>query len=196
MSQQSQKDKEQIEQQIKHMVSFIKQEAIDKANEIAQTAQEDFILEKNRLVLAEKSRIMKEYERKEKNVEVQKRIAHSNEINQSRLKALRAREDALQVIFTEAKSQLTTLSSKTDKYKKLLHRAIIEALIKIDEPEVSIQVRKEDLNIINEVLTNVKQDYTKKTGKSVNLTIDQTNFFTSCYWRRSHMCWWGFTCGC
>jgi len=96
--------------------------------------------------------------------------------NQSRLKALRAREDALQVIFTEAKSQLTTLSSKTDKYKKLLHRAIIEALIKIDEPEVSIQVRKEDLNIINEVLTNVKQDYTKKTGKSVNLTIDQTNF--------------------
>jgi len=76
----------------------------------------------------------------------------------------------------ETKTQLTALSSKPDKYKKLLNFAIVEGLLKIDEPEVLIQIRKEDFNIVNEVINTAKENYTKKSGKSVILNIDQTNF--------------------
>ena len=61
------------------MIKFIQQEASEKAQEIKLKADEEFNIEKLRMVEGEKQKIRAEYERKEKNVEVQKRIAQSNE---------------------------------------------------------------------------------------------------------------------
>lgn len=64
----------EINQQIKQMVQFIHQEANEKANEIKLKADEEFNIEKLRMVEAEKAKIRAEYERKEKQIEVQKRM--------------------------------------------------------------------------------------------------------------------------
>ena len=67
------------------MVQFIHQEAKEKAMEIKLKADEEFNIEKLRMVEGEKQKIRAEYERKEKNVEVQKRIAQSNEVRAGQL---------------------------------------------------------------------------------------------------------------
>ena len=64
----------EVNQQISQMVAFIHQEAKEKANEIKLKADEEFNIEKLRMVEAEKQKIRAEYERKEKQVEVQKRM--------------------------------------------------------------------------------------------------------------------------
>merc|ERR1712174_43536 len=74
----------EINSQISQMVQFIHQEAAEKAAEIRLKANEEFNIEKLRMVEAEKAKIRAEYERKEKQVEVQKRIEQSNTL-QSRL---------------------------------------------------------------------------------------------------------------
>ena len=56
------------------MVQFIHQEAKEKAAEIKLKTDEEFNIEKLRMVEAEKQKIRADYERKEKQVEVQKRI--------------------------------------------------------------------------------------------------------------------------
>ena len=56
------------------MVQFIHQEAKEKAAEIKLKTDEEFNIEKLRMVEAEKQKIRQEYERKEKQVEVQKRM--------------------------------------------------------------------------------------------------------------------------
>ena len=56
------------------MVQFIHQEAKEKAAEIKLRADEEFNIEKLKMVEAEKMKIRAEYERKEKQVEVQKRM--------------------------------------------------------------------------------------------------------------------------
>lgn len=56
------------------MVQFIHQEAKEKAAEIKLKADEEFNIEKLRMVEAEKQKIRQEFERKEKQVEVQKRM--------------------------------------------------------------------------------------------------------------------------
>ena len=56
------------------MVKFIQQEASEKAAEIKLKADEEFNIEKLRMVEAEKQKIRQEYERKEKQIEVQKRM--------------------------------------------------------------------------------------------------------------------------
>lgn len=70
--------------QIKHMMAFIEQEANEKAEEIDAKAEEEFNIEKGRLVQHQRLKIMEYYERKEKQVELQKKmyVCYSN-INSS-----------------------------------------------------------------------------------------------------------------
>ncbi len=60
--------------QIKHMMAFIEQEANEKAEEIDAKAEEEFNIEKGRLVQQQRIKIMEYYERKEKQVELQKKM--------------------------------------------------------------------------------------------------------------------------
>jgi len=61
-------------QQIKHMMAFIEQEANEKAEEIDAKAEEEFNIEKGRLVQQQRIKIMEFYDRKEKQVELQKKM--------------------------------------------------------------------------------------------------------------------------
>ena len=65
---------QEVYAQINQMVQFIHQEAKEKAAEIKLKTDEEFNIEKLRMVEAEKQKIRAEYERKEKQVEVQKRM--------------------------------------------------------------------------------------------------------------------------
>lgn len=60
--------------QIKHMMAFIEQEANEKAEEIDAKAEEEFNIEKGRLVQQQRLKIMEYFERKEKQVELQKKM--------------------------------------------------------------------------------------------------------------------------
>uniref|UniRef100_A0A8D1M955 ATPase H+ transporting V1 subunit E1 n=1 Tax=Sus scrofa TaxID=9823 RepID=A0A8D1M955_PIG len=82
-----------VQKQIKHMMAFIEQEANEKAEEIDVKAEEEFNIEKSRLVQTQRLEIMEYYEKKEKQIEQQKKIQMSNLMNQARLKVLRASDD-------------------------------------------------------------------------------------------------------
>lgn len=73
------------------------QEAEEKANEIKVSAEEEFNLEKLQLLEQEKSKIRKDYERREAQIEVKKKIEYSKQLNEQRIKVLSSREAAIQV---------------------------------------------------------------------------------------------------
>lgn len=56
------------------MMSFIDQEANEKAEEIDARAEEEFAIEKGRLVNQNRLKIIEYYDRKEKQVELQKKM--------------------------------------------------------------------------------------------------------------------------
>ena len=78
------------------MVQFIKQEANEKAREIAIATEEEFNIEKLSMVDGEKIKIAKEYERKETTVDTAKKIEASTGRNAMRLKVLSARAQAME----------------------------------------------------------------------------------------------------
>lgn len=59
---------------IKHMVAFIEQEANEKAEEIEAKAEEEFNIEKGRLVQEQRLKIIEFFEKKEKQVELKRRM--------------------------------------------------------------------------------------------------------------------------
>jgi len=65
---------EEVQKQLKQMVSFILKEANEKAEEIKVKANEEFNIEKQRLLQAERVKILKDYEKKNKQVEIQKKL--------------------------------------------------------------------------------------------------------------------------
>lgn len=56
------------------MVAFIEQEANEKAEEIEAKAEEEFNIEKGRLVQEQRHKIMEFYQKKEKQVELKRRM--------------------------------------------------------------------------------------------------------------------------
>jgi len=66
-------DDERVLKQLDHMVKFIYREADEKANEISAKAQEEFTIEKQKMLNTEKTKMAKDFERKEKQLEVKKK---------------------------------------------------------------------------------------------------------------------------
>mmetsp|Transcript_17617 Transcript_17617/g.30340 ORF Transcript_17617/g.30340 Transcript_17617/m.30340 type:complete len:239 (+) Transcript_17617:123-839(+) len=164
-----------VRKQISQMVNFIKQEAGEKAKEIEVKAEEEFNIEKLRMVEADKQKIRKEYERREKQVEVQKRIAYSMEVNSSRLKVLKARDECLHEIVGDLKLQLAAIGQPTEQYKALVKNLILQGLIALMEKQVTIQVREADKYFMNEIINQAASDFKKKTGMDVKITMDDAH---------------------
>merc|ERR1719375_2758952 len=92
--------------QIQQMESFILKEAKDKSDEIESKGLEEFGIEKFRIVSAQKEKIRGDYSRKAKQVETQCAIARSLAINKSRLEKIKARQEVLGKISTDAQTVL------------------------------------------------------------------------------------------
>jgi len=167
-------DEQEVQKQLEHMVKFIYREAEEKATEIHDKAMEEFSIEKQRIVQEERIRVMKDFEKKEKQIEVQKKIQYSNDLNNSRLQVLKSREEGVQRILGDAHKRLANIA-KDPSYKKLLHQLIVQGLIKLQEPRVQVVCRNQDLALVKEVLPAAVAEYQSKSKKNVEATINQSD---------------------
>lgn len=165
-----------VQKQIKHMMAFIEQEANEKAEEIDAKAEEEFNIEKGRLVQNQRLKIMDFYERKEKQVELQKKIQSSNMLNQARLKALKVREDHVRNVLDEARQRLLKSAQDPSQYAIIVEKLIFQALLQLLEKDVTLKVRESDVNLLNGLVPSIQSQYKEKTGREIDIKIDTDNF--------------------
>ncbi|XP_058222450.1 V-type proton ATPase subunit E-like [Rhododendron vialii] len=166
-----------VSKQIQQMVRFIRQEAEEKANEISVSAEEEFNIEKLQLVEAEKKKIRQEYERKEKQVEVRRKIEYSMQLNASRIKVLQAQDDVVNSMKEAAAKQLLKVSSEHNVYRKLLKDLVVQSLLRLKEPAVLLRCRKEDLDMVENILNSAKNEYAEKANvHAPEILVDKTVF--------------------
>ncbi|GLG93283.1 V-type proton ATPase subunit E [Gryllus bimaculatus] len=165
-----------VQKQIKHMMAFIEQEANEKAEEIDAKAEEEFNIEKGRLVQQQRLKIMEFYERKEKQVELQKKIQSSNMLNQARLKALKVREDHVRNVLDDARKRLGDVTANPSQYQKVLQQLIIQGLFQLLEPNVTLRVRQVDRSLAEAAVVIAQQEYESKTNRKVQVKIDSDTY--------------------
>jgi len=144
--------------QIRQMVNFILQEAHEKANEIRVKTEHDFNLEKQTLVHEAKLAVQDEFTKKEKDREIQDRIARSSEIGACRQQKMALRDDLLTSLMKEASSKCKVVADGSN-YPALLQKLIVQGLIKIEEVEVVVFCRKEDVATVKKVLPAAVKEY-------------------------------------
>ncbi|KAK3159692.1 hypothetical protein QOZ80_1BG0049880 [Eleusine coracana subsp. coracana] len=153
-----------VSRQLKQMTNFIRQEAVEKAAEIEIAAAEEFQIEKLQLVEAEKKKIRQEYERKEKQVGIKKKIDYSMQLNASRIKVLQAQDDLVTNMMEAARKEILYASRDHQTYKQLLNILIVQSLMRLKEPAVVLRCRKEDLELVDSVLESAKNEYAQKAN--------------------------------
>jgi len=167
-----------VQKQIKHMMAFIDQEANEKSEEIDAKAEEEFNMEKGRLVQQQRVKIMEYFERKEKQIELQKKIQNSNLLNNGRLRVLKSREDSIKLLRDDARKQLAVLSKDVKGYKKLLEGLIIQGLYQLIEDTVLIRCRQKDMQLVQDVIEPAVKNFREATKRNTNATIDTANFLS------------------
>ncbi|CAN1300384.1 V-type proton ATPase subunit E [Linum perenne] len=151
-----------VPQQIQQMCRFIRQEAEEKANEISVSGEEEFNIEKLQLLETEKKKIRQEFERKEKQVDVRKKIEYSMQLNASRIKVLQAQDDVVNSMKEVAAKDILNVSRDHNGYKKLLKDLIVQSLLRLKEPAVLLRCRKEDAHLVESVVDAAAEEYSEK----------------------------------
>jgi len=165
-----------VQKQLRHMMAFIEQEANEKAEEIDAKAEEEFNIEKGRLVQQQRMKIMEYYEKKEKQVELQRKIQSSNMLNQARLRILKAQEDHVKNVLDEARARLVHISNDQSRYGSILQGLICQGLYQMLENEVVLRCRQKDIPLIERALPASLSELKKVSGKETKVIIDKENF--------------------
>ncbi|EHK44378.1 uncharacterized protein TrAtP1_008917 [Trichoderma atroviride] len=166
---------QQVDNELRKMTAFIKQEAMEKAREIEIKANEEFEIEKSKLVRQETDAIDTQYEKKFKQATMSQQITRSTVANKTRLKVLGARQELLDSIFDEARKQLASGVSDKDKYQKTLTGLVLEGFYAMNESEVQLQAKKADYDAVKKAVEEAAKEYKKEVGKDVSATIDESN---------------------
>ncbi|KAK6053627.1 ATP synthase, subunit E [Cooperia oncophora] len=162
-----------VQKQLRHMMAFIEQEANEKAEEIDAKAEEEFNIEKGRLVQQQRQKIMEFYEKKEKQVELQRKIQSSNSLNEGRLLCLRAREDHIRNVLDEARVNLSKISNDQARYPGILKGLIMQALLQMLEKEVLLRCRERDLGLVEKLIPECLDALEKEWGEKTIVKIDK-----------------------
>ncbi|PTB68332.1 ATPase, V1/A1 complex, subunit E [Trichoderma citrinoviride] len=157
------------------MTAFIKQEAMEKAREIEIKANEEFEIEKSKLVRQETDAIDTQYEKKFKQATMSQQITRSTVANKTRLKVLGARQELLDGIFEEARQQLAAVVKDAARYQKTLNGLVLEGFIAMNEPELQVRAKKADYDAVKKAIEEAAKEYKKEVGKDTTATIDEAN---------------------
>ncbi|KAJ7043323.1 ATPase, V1/A1 complex, subunit E [Mycena alexandri] len=163
---------DEVLNEMNKMVAFIKQEAMEKAREIRVKADEEFAIEKAKLVKQEQQAIDAQYEKKRKGAEVAQKIAQSTLTNKSRLKLLHRREEHLQDLFSTSRTSVLTLAKDEGRYVQFLEGVIVQGFLQVMEPSTTIHVRARDVDLAGQAAAGAAETYKELSGREMKFEVE------------------------
>ena len=117
-----------------------------------------------------KLNIQDEFAKKEKDREIQERIARSAEIGECRVKKMKIRDELLQTLISEAGAKCAVVT-RGQNYPQLLQKLIVQGLIKIEENEILIFCRGEDVKTVEGILPAAIKEYVDIIKRESGVTL-------------------------
>ncbi|KAJ6020391.1 hypothetical protein N7540_005895 [Penicillium herquei] len=165
---------DQVAGELRKMTAFIRQEALEKAREIQLKADEEFAIEKSKLVRQETAAIDVLYEKKFKQAAMSQQITRSTLANRTRLRVLGGRQVLLDELFEKARSKVSTVASDDKKYQSTLQGLILEGLYYLNEDKVSLRARKKDYEVVKKASEEAAKEFKDNVGSEVTVSLDES----------------------
>ncbi|KAF2770334.1 vacuolar ATP synthase subunit E [Teratosphaeria nubilosa] len=166
---------DQVTSELRKMTAFIRQEALEKAREIHLKADEEFSIEKSKLVRSETQRIDTEYQKKFTQAGMSQQITKSTLANKTRLRILGAKQEVLDQLFEQARGKLEKEGTgDKGRYQKALAGLILEGLYALNERKVGLRVRKKDEEVVKKAVEEARKEYKEKMGgREVEVVVEE-----------------------
>jgi len=165
-----------IQRQIRHMIAFIDQEASEKAEEIDSKAEEEYNIEKARLMEDQRTKISETFQNKKNQNELQRKIHNSHVQNAARLRVLKAKEEHMKTLVEQAHQTLERLAADEGRYKQILVGLITQGMFQLMEDTVVVRCRNSDLGLVQSVLSECINNYKQLCERNINIAVDPENF--------------------
>ena len=168
---------------IKQMISFVMEEAKEKAKEIESKTEHEYNSAKSKQLHLAKEKLNSEFDKKWKQLAVKQRIERSATINSARMEAMKVRNDLITGLLEDAKFAINDrfIQNKAA-YRTLLKELIIQGLIKLLDSRVVIRCRQMDLSLVQQVMPEARSTFLElmqsETGRNyeVEVTVDTAEF--------------------
>lgn len=159
------------------MTAFIRQEALEKAKEIQIKADEEFAIEKSKLVRHETASIDATYAKKFKQASMSQQITRSTTANKTRLRVLSARQQLLDDLFDKAKGRLReyTGGKGGKNYQDVCKNLMLEGMYALNESKVAVKGRKKDYDVLKKAISEAQKEYKTHTKKDIDVVLDEKN---------------------
>ncbi|KAH8431636.1 V-ATPase V1 sector subunit E [Aspergillus melleus] len=165
---------DQVAGELRKMTAFIRQEALEKAREIQLKADEEFAIEKSKLVRQETAAIDTLYEKKFKQAAMSQQITRSTLANKTRLRVLSARQELLDELFQQAREKISGVAAQdAAKYQTVLKGLILEGLYSLNEETVGVEARKKDFDAVKKAIEEAEKEFKEVVGKEVKVELDE-----------------------
>lgn len=162
------------DRRIRQMINFIEQEAREKADEINLKADHEFQIEKKKHQQREVNQTRDEYDRKMKNVKMEKKVEYSQNLQLARLGKLKQRHEWTRKVNEEATERLSEITRRGN-YNEILRDLIVQGLIKLYEQKVEISATRADIpkveKVLKQALDKLKDMWRSTTGGSFEPSV-------------------------
>ncbi|KEG09052.1 putative ATP synthase [Trypanosoma grayi] len=158
--------------QIQSMIDFIEREAQERAEELDCAAQEEYDVEKMRLVEAEKVKVRGNTEQKKKQVDIDRRVARANFSKAQRLRVMEERSKIMDQLKENTKRRILAFVNDASSYRKLLVDLIHQSLLSV-QTDVVIRTRREDEATVQSMTTELEHWYAEKVGTKITIKLSK-----------------------
>ncbi|KAH8040356.1 hypothetical protein HPB51_010136 [Rhipicephalus microplus] len=149
---------------------------VAKVKEIDAKTEEDFKVEKERILKETLARLEEAVKKKQKEVEIKHRVEISRMKSAARVQLLSARNELVAKVLAETRSKLTMITEKEARYRPFLERLILQGLYMLLDPDVVITCRRQDLHLVHDALAVAVKQFAKVTRIEGNVVVDQEHF--------------------
>eukprot|EP00943_MAST-04B_sp_MAST-4B-sp1_P005626 g5626.t1 len=141
------------DRQIAQMCKFIKQEAKEKANEIAIKTNHDFNKEKQLKVLNAKKKIDAAFASKMERLDSDKKVERSKAVGATRRKKGICAHELVQKVKDDALTNLEQqIKSNPSGYEKLMTQILVESITKLNEVHITVECLPRDAALVTKLI--------------------------------------------
>jgi V-type H+-transporting ATPase subunit E len=152
----------------------------DKMLEIKVMNRRSLNESKKTILIEEQKKIDAKYDKEYNEQYISNKIQISEARNTSNLNKMRKRNELIEKLHSDTLNKIKAFAKpENEKYRELLKKLILQAMVKMLEPVVLVQVRKGDVEIVKKMAKDLEHDYSKlmkdETGEEYKCTIEIDN---------------------
>eukprot|EP00917_Polyrhabdina_sp_WS-2016_P032095 GHVP01068497.1.p1 GENE.GHVP01068497.1~~GHVP01068497.1.p1 ORF type:complete len:231 (-),score=62.68 GHVP01068497.1:126-818(-) len=140
------------EKEMSKMIAFIMQEALDKVSELEIRGDEEYEIEKARIVRQETVILEENAEKKKKEFQRQRKIRHAGQKTKINMHVLEVKREIMDEIFIETQNRIQMKIQEDEKFNKnMLKELLIEGIEILGEADVSVMCLVRDHGLVKDI---------------------------------------------